>query len=82
MRSTMKLYLGNKLILKCKLIHEPEGRRQRLIWGRREAESRREREEVEGEDGEKMGKMKGKGCRKLLLRKVKKWFGNAEREKQ
>ena len=40
MRSGMRLYLRKRLILKCKLIKEPEGKRKKLIWSKREAKAK------------------------------------------
>ena len=83
MRSPMKLYLRSKLILKCKLIHEPESRRQRLIWGRREAEAKGNGKKWKERMERRVEKIKGKELvRKLILGKVRKWVGNVEREKK
>ena len=40
MRSALRLFLRNKLILKCKLVKEVEGKRKKLVWSRREAKAR------------------------------------------
>ena len=40
MRSAMRLSLRKKLTLKCKLIKEVEGKREKLIWSRREAKAK------------------------------------------
>ena len=40
MRSAMRLVLRKKLILKCKLVKELEGKREKLVWSRREAKAK------------------------------------------
>ena len=40
MRSAMRLFMRKKLVLKCKLVKEVDGKRKKLIWSRREAKAR------------------------------------------
>lgn len=83
MRSPMKLYLRDKLRLKCKLIHEPEGRRKRLIWGRREAAAKANGKKWKERVEKRVEKMEAEECvKKLILRKVRKWTRNAEKDKE
>ena len=77
MRSAMRLYLRKKLILKCKLIKEVEGKRKRLIWRRREAKAKENgekwKEKVEG----RVEKLKVKeAVKKKMMKKVGKWVKN------
>ena len=81
MRSAMRLYLRKKLILKCKLVREAEGRRKRLIWSRREGKAKEDgkkwKEKVEG----RVEKLRAKeAVKKKVMKKVGKWERNLEKE--
>ena len=81
MRSAMRLSLRKKLTLKCKLIKEVEGKREKLIWSRREAKAK--------ENGNKLAERMERRLKKTqmkqevkesIMRKVKKWTKNLEKE--
>ena len=81
MRSAMRLFLRKKLVLKCKLVEEVEGKRKKLMWSRREAKARENGQKWMDRVERKMEKPRVReAVKRKMMRKVRKWVKNVEKE--